>query len=137
MSLRVLDPGLQSILVDFGRPASRGLGVPTGGAADGWSLALGNARGGNSPDGVALEVTLAGPTLRADIEVGCVLFGAPFDLANDRHALVAGKTFTLKAGEMLRVRGTPRGARAYLCVPGGFVAPSILGSRSALEPVQA
>jgi 5-oxoprolinase (ATP-hydrolysing) subunit C len=137
MGLKVLDPGLHSLLVDFGRPASRGQGVPIGGGADAWSLALGNALVGNPPDAVALEVTLTGPTLRAEIDVGCVLFGAPFDLANERQPLIAGKTFTLKAGETLRIRGTPRAARAYLCVPGGFLAPSILGSRSALEPVHA
>jgi biotin-dependent carboxylase-like uncharacterized protein len=136
MGIRVLDPGLQSLLVDFGRPASRGLGVPIGGPADCWSLALGNALVGNPPDAVALELTLTGPTLRAEIDVGCVLFGAPFELANDRQPLVAGKTFTLKAGEILRIRGTPQGTRAYLCVPGGFIAPVILGSRSALEPIR-
>ncbi len=136
MSLRVLDSGLQSLLVDFGRPASRGLGVPIGGAADCWSLALGNALVGNPPDAVALEVTLTGPTLRAEIDVGCVLFGAPFEIANDSQRFVAGKTLALRAGETLHIRGTSRGMRGYLCVPGGFVAPVVLGSRSALEPIK-
>ena len=34
MSLEVLDPGLASRIVDRGRPGSRHLGVPVGGAAD-------------------------------------------------------------------------------------------------------
>ena len=49
MSLRVLDPGLQSLIVDFGRPNYRSLGVPIGGAADRFSLALGNGLVGNPP----------------------------------------------------------------------------------------
>ena len=35
MPLRVLDPGLYTLIVDFGRPRSRALGVPVGGAAEG------------------------------------------------------------------------------------------------------
>src|SRR5262245_61256803 len=137
MSLKVLDPGLHSLVVDFGRPSSRGLGVPIGGAADSWSLALGNGLVGNPPDLAALEITLTGPTLRTEIEVACVVFGAPFGLASERQSLVAGKTFTLSPGEVLRIGGTPRGMRGYLCVRGGFISPPILGSRSALGPIKA
>ena len=136
MSLRVLEAGLQSLLVDLGRPGSRSLGVPLGGAADRWSLMLGNALVGNAPDAPALEVSLAGPTLRAEAQVGAVVFGAPFELSCDRQPLVSGKTFTLQLGDTLRIRGTPRGVRAYLCVAGGFIAPRVLDSRSALAPIQ-
>jgi len=66
MSLRVLEAGLQSLVVDFGRPQGRSLGVPVGGAADQAALALGNALVGNAPDAAGLEITLAGPTLRAE-----------------------------------------------------------------------
>ena len=37
------------------------------------------------PDATALEITLAGPTLRAETELGCVVYGAPFGLVGDRH----------------------------------------------------
>jgi biotin-dependent carboxylase-like uncharacterized protein len=137
MSLRILEAGLQTLLVDLGRPRSRSLGVPVGGAADRWSLALGNALVGNPPATAAVEITLAGPTLQADTAVAGVLFGAPFELASDRQAVTAGKTFTLTPGEILRIRSTPRGLRAYLCLAGGFAAPRILGSRSSLEPLRA
>lgn len=136
MSLRVLDAGLYSLLVDFGRPSTRSLGMPVGGAADRWSLALGNALVSNDPSAVALEITLAGPTLQAEHSVAGVVFGAPFDLSSDRQSLTAGKTFSLAPGEILRIRGTPRGVRAYLCVAGGFETPEILGSRSCFDPIR-
>lgn len=131
MSLRVLDAGLQSLIVDMGRPGSRSLGVPVGGAADRWSLAIGNALVCNPPETPALEVTAPGPVLQAESRVAGVIFGAPFQAASDRQSISMGKTFTLEPGEILRIRGTPRGMRAYFCVPGGFDAPAILGSRSA------
>jgi antagonist of KipI len=137
VALKVLATGLPALVVDMGRPRWRSLGVPVGGAADRRALALGNGLVGNPPGAAALEITLSGPTLEATGDLGCVVFGAPFDLASDRQHLAAGTTFTLRPGERLRVGGTPRGARAYLCVRGGIQAPEVLGSRSALAPVQA
>jgi biotin-dependent carboxylase-like uncharacterized protein len=137
MSLTVLDPGPYSLLVDRGRPSARSLGVPVGGAADRAALALGNALVGNPPDAVALELTLAGPTLRADHPTAAVVFGAPFTLSiGGKGPVPAGTTFQLQPGDVLKIGGTPEGVRGYLCVGGGFHTPVILGSRSALEPLR-
>jgi antagonist of KipI len=136
MSLEVLDPGLASRIVDRGRPGSRHLGVPVGGAADRTALALGNAFVGNPPDAAAVEICLAGPRLRARVPLACVVYGAPFALTSPRQALAVGKTFTLHEGAELHIGGTSVGMRAYLCVRGGFDAPLILGSRSAVEPLR-
>ncbi len=137
MSLTVLDPGLLSLVVDLGRPGWRSLGVPLGGAADRAALALGNALVGNPPASPALEVTLAGPTLRAGCPVAGVVFGAPFAASVNGRPLAPGVTFSLEAGDLLKVGGTPSGARGYLCVAGGFDVPEVMGGRSALGPVAA
>jgi len=135
MTLHVVDPGLSSLVVDYGRPNYRSLGVPVGGAADRAALAMGNALLGNAPDAAALEVTLAGPTLRAADPLACVVVGAPFELARNGQPLTVDKTFALEPGDELHIRGTPTGMRAYFCVRGGIEAEFILGSRSALEPL--
>jgi biotin-dependent carboxylase-like uncharacterized protein len=137
MSLHVVEPGLYTLVVDHGRPRSRSLGVPLGGAADRAALALGNALLGNPPTAAALEISLTGPTLEATAELACVLFGSTFDLATDRRHLSAGKTFTLEPGEVLRIGGSREGIRAYLCVRGGLRTPSVFGSRSGLAPLKA
>jgi antagonist of KipI len=138
MSLRVAAPGVYSLPVDRGRPGWRSYGVPVGGAADRAAHALANALVGNPPDAVTLEITLAGPTLTADGPTACVLFGAPFHLdCLGRAPPTAGTTFTLHAGETLRILGTPVGVRGYLAVRGGLQRPEVMGSRSALEPVRA
>ncbi len=123
--------------MDWGRPRGRSLGVPVGGAADRFALAVGNALVGSPPDAAALEVNVAGPSLRADGSLACVVFGAPFEVSVDGRPRAAGKTFTLNAGEVLRVGGTRAGVRAYLCVAGGLQPGPVLGSRSALEPLRA
>lgn len=137
MSLTVVAPGLYILPVDAGRPGHRALGVPTGGAADRAALALGNALVGNPPDACALELTLAGPTLRADAPAVAVVFGAPFAVAVNDRPVPAGTTFRFVPGDTLRVGGTAVGVRGYLCVAGGFDLPPILGSRTALEPLKA
>jgi allophanate hydrolase subunit 2 len=135
MSLVVVDPGWGTRVVDAGRPGTRRLGVPYGGAADRATWMLGNALVGNPPDAPALEICLKGPTLRADGELACVVCGAPFVLSSSRQTLRANRTFTLSPGEELHIGGTPAGLRAFVCVQGGLPAPTILGSRSTFEPL--
>jgi antagonist of KipI len=137
MSLLVFEPGLQTLVVDAGRPRSRSLGVPLGGAADRFSFRLANALVGNPPDAAALEFCLAGPTLKAECDVGCAIVGAPFDVRVGWNRLSVGRTFTLRSGEVLKIAGTATGVRAYLAVHGGLTEPVCLDSRSGLEPVVA
>jgi antagonist of KipI len=137
MSLRVVRPGLLSLLVDAGRPRTRALGVPVGGAADRAAMAIGNALVGNPPDAPVVEVTLAGPELVAENPTAAVVFGAPFAVAVNGSPIAAGTTFVLARGDKLTIEPTPTGARGYLCVAGGFDGPTVLGSRSGLEPLKA
>lgn len=135
MSLLVVEPGLQSLIVDAGRPSSRGLGVPVGGAVDRFSWMLGNSLIGNPPDAASLEICLAGPTLTAQADVGIAVVGAPFDMAIDGRAIQSNRSFSLRLGQTLRIAGAKRMARTYLCVRGGLDEPVVLGSRSAFEPI--
>lgn len=134
--LLVLEPGLHSLVVDAGRPHTRHWGIPLGGAADRASWQLGNALVGNPPNTPALEIALAGPTLQAMSPVALALCGAPFDASIDGQPLAMGTAFTLSPGQHLRVGGALRGARAYLCVAGGWLSPVRLGSCSAWQPIR-
>jgi len=137
MSLRVLHPGTFSLLVDTGRPRSRALGIPVGGPADRAAFMLGNLLVGNAPDLPALEMTLSGPVLLAEIDLAVCVFGAQFALRLEGEEVRAGQLFTMRAGQTLRVAGSERGARGYLCVHGGFTGPTILDSATAFEPIAA
>jgi 5-oxoprolinase (ATP-hydrolysing) subunit C len=135
LALVVVDSGWGTRVVDAGRPHTRHLGVPVGGAADRAAWMLGNALVGNDPETPALEICLKGPTLRADCDLACVVGGAPFVLSSARQTLKANRTFTLAAGEELHIGGVPVGLRAYVCVAGGIETPYVLGSRSSLDGV--
>lgn len=125
--LEVLRPGLQTTIQDAGRRA-RALGVPSGGAADGQALRLANALVGNPPQAAALEVTLAGPTLRFHADTLVALWGAPFGAALDSRPFPLGRALPVRAGQTLAIGGTERGTRAVLAVRGGLEGQRAFGS---------
>jgi antagonist of KipI len=135
MGFRVLRSGTCSLLVDLGRPRHRHRGLPLGGAADRRSYLLGNALVGNAPGAVALEFALAGPILEATARHHAVLAGAPFHALHNGKPLPVGRTFQVSPGDTLEIASCEQGLRGYLCVHGGFESPTILDSRSALEPL--
>lgn len=131
-TLTVLRPGLLTTVQDLGRWGHQMVGVPVAGAMDTRALRQANALVGNAPGAAAIEVTLLGPTVRADVGVRVAVAGAGFELRTDGGAAPFGRPFDLPAGATLAIGGrTPgAGARAYLAVAGGIDTPPVLGSRS-------
>jgi biotin-dependent carboxylase-like uncharacterized protein len=130
MSFEVLTPGLLTSVQDTGRHRSRALGVRVGGAADQHSLQIANLLVGNDPGAAALEMTLAGPSLRLRRTATIALCGATIDAHVDGIALPGWRPITLPAGCVLTLGACRRGARAYLAIDGGIDVPMLLGSRS-------
>jgi biotin-dependent carboxylase-like uncharacterized protein len=116
--VEVLSAGPLTTFQDRGRPGLAHLGVPPSGAADRDAYELGNRLVGNAPGAVALETTLLGPRLRFRTAALVALTGAEI------------LTTAVDAGEVLDVGHCRTGARVYVCVRGGFVAPAVLGSCS-------
>jgi urea carboxylase len=130
--VEVLAPGTQTTVQDWpGRLRLWDVGIPPSGPMDDRSLRIGNALLGNTSDAAALEITLSGPTLRFDIDASVAVTGARLPVAVDGEALAMNCVHHIKAGSTLALsRIADAGARAYLCVRGGFDVPAYLGSRS-------
>lgn len=129
-ALTVLRPGLLTTVQDLGRWGHQSVGVPVAGAMDTYSLRLANGLVGNPETVAALEVTLLGPTLRAEAPLVLAVAGAMFDLEVDDRPVLHGAPVALGAGSVLRFRERRAGARAYLAVAGGIATPAVLGSRA-------
>lgn len=125
MSLKVLDPGLQLLLV--GKPAFglRNQGIPWGGPADWVSMAISNSLMGNPYDTPAMEVCLAGPTLEAREDTALGIFGAHFRMELDYKAIRSSNTIFLEKGQTLRLLDCESNTRAYISTPGGFESPQV------------
>ncbi|QIE56763.1 biotin-dependent carboxyltransferase family protein [Pikeienuella piscinae] len=133
-ALVVEAPGPFTTLQDLGRTGHQAAGIPVSGALDPESLRLANTLVGNTEGEAALEMRLAGPTLKiAADHVRVALCGAssPLEIiAPERGEIAPWRTVRLERGAVIRVPPLRESVTAYLAVEGGFDAPEILGSRS-------
>lgn len=131
MRLSVGSPGMFTTVQDLGRYGCRSRGVPVAGAMDGPALRLGNILLGNDEGAAALEITVLGPVLRVEEGEGCVVVtGADAGVTRNGAALDTWRVHRVAAGDTLAFAAPASGARAYLCVSGGFDVPLVMGSRS-------
>lgn len=133
--LEVIEPGLLSSVQDSGRRDWTHLGVPIGGACDGWSLAVANLLAGNAPGVAAVEMTLSGATFEVRSPVTIGLAGADLGgvVRETGRRLSPGRSHRLDGGTTISFDGdasSRAGARLYLAVPSGIDVPLVLGSAS-------
>ncbi|MGQ0672909.1 MAG: urea carboxylase [Hyphomicrobium sp.] len=129
-TVEVLSPGTQTTLQDWpGRLGFWAVGVPPSGPMDDRSFRLANRIVGNDEGTPALEITLAGPTLRFNTDAVVCLAGAELNATIGDRSVPFWQAFDVRAGETLNL-GTVKGAgaRAYLAIRGGFDVPPYLGS---------
>ncbi|MFT4065089.1 urea carboxylase [Paraburkholderia sp.] len=131
-TVEVVSGGTQTTVQDYpGRLGYWAVGIPPSGPMDDRAMRLGNRLLGNAADAAALEVTMSGPTLRFNTDAVIAITGAQIPVLLDDVAQPLNTSFHVPAGSTLAL-GTIRGAgaRAYLCVRGGFDVAEYLGSRS-------
>jgi antagonist of KipI len=129
-SLEIIKPGLLTSVQDLGRYGHQALGVPVAGPMDAFSHRLANQLVGNDSTAATLEVTLIGPELAIDANTTIAIAGAVFEATCDGRPVPVGASFTVERGQRLRFGRIVQGARAYLAIAGGVLAPEVLGSRA-------
>jgi urea carboxylase len=128
----IIQGGTQTTIQDFpGRSGYWHVGVPTSGPFDSYSFRLGNRLLDNQESAAGLEITLQGPILKFSCEAKIVLTGAEIEAKLDGQKIATYEVVSVTAGQQLHLgRITEKGARAYLCVAGGFQCPDYLQSKS-------
>ena len=126
----VRQPGPLTTVQDLGRPGHAHLGVPLAGAVDRPALRAANRLVGNPCGAAALETTLAGPELEAEVDLVVAVTGAPCAVRVDGVPARPGAPVVVPAGSVLRLGPAEAGVRSYLAVRGGIDVPAVLGSRS-------
>ena len=131
-SVDVLSSGTMTTIQDYpGRTGYWDVGVPPSGPFDSLSFRLGNRILGNAESAAGLEITLRGPTLVFNSCTAFVLTGAIFEAQLDGEAIEFFRIYKVEPGQKLEVKQViGAGARAYLCVAGGFDGNLYLGSKS-------
>lgn len=128
--LEVVEGGMLTTVQDLGRTGHQHSGVPVAGAIDTFALRAANLSVGNDDNAAGLEITLAGPALRALRDLTIAVTGADLRPTVDGRPVPLWRPASLRAGETLSFAGRRSGLRAYVAVGGGIAMPPILGSRS-------
>lgn len=128
--MKVLQPGVLSLLQDAGRFGQHRIGLTTGGPLDKQAFDWANRLCGNTPEmnATAIEVSIGGLTLSAATDTSIALAGANMPLKINQKPAGAWRTLHIKAGDRIELGYATQGARAYLAVAGGFDIPPSFGS---------
>lgn len=144
MSIKILNPGVRSLIQDGGRFGLARYGVPRSGAFDRMSWRLANELVGNNvPDEYAtdagpasIEVLLGGLRIEATRDLVVAVTGADVPVtcldvdADDKREAAMNERITLTAGSRLHIGSPKVGLHTYVAVSGGIAVDYVLGSRS-------
>ncbi|WP_035187503.1 biotin-dependent carboxyltransferase family protein [Alteribacter aurantiacus] len=128
--LAVLKPGLLTTVQDLGREGYQQFGLGTSGAMDSYALQVANVLVGNWRDEAALELTAAGPTLRAEEDMVVAFTGANMLPSINGEPVSMWKSYAVFKGDDIRFGSAVNGVRAYMSVRGGVDVPVVMGSKS-------
>ena len=130
IGLTVIQPGIHSLLQDHGRYGHHSIGLTTGGPLDSQAFQWANRLCQNSPHCAAIEVTIGGLVLEANMDSSIALTGAAIPLTINKQPAALWQTHSVKAGDRIELGFAQTGSRGYLAVAGGFQASPSFGSQS-------
>ena len=130
MTIRILNPGLQTTIQDLGRNGYSHYGVSSSGAADDLSFRLGNLIVGNKENLAAIEMTLLGGDYKFDIDANISLTGSKFDAKIEGESLHFYKNIPIQSGQLLSIGQSLQGSRCYLAVRGGIDINDVLSAKT-------
>ncbi len=128
--LKVLQPGVLSTLQDTGRFGYQRLGYTQSGAMDDFALRTGNRLVGNPENEAGLELTFFGEKFLVLCDAVIAVTGADFCPEVNDKAIPLWQSLLVKKNSVISLQDRRYGARAYICVRGGFDVPRELNSKS-------
>ncbi len=120
--------GMLTTIQDRGRFGYEQFGVSPAGPMDMRSFTIANLLVGNQRGAAAMEITIAGPTLRFTEPAVIAMTGSDLSPICNGKAIPMYTAVLVEAGDVLQMGFATVGCRAYLAVAGGFHVPEVMGS---------
>lgn len=127
-ALRIISPGILSLLQDAGRFGQGHLGLTQGGPLDGHSFRWANTLVGNPINSTLIEHSVGGLILQALAPCTLAVTGAELSLSCNGQPVPCWQAITLQQGDELALGQFSRGLRAYIAVAGGISVSPHFGS---------
>ena len=136
MSIEIISSGLQTTIQDLGRSGFGHMGVPESGAADKFSLKLGNFLLGKNVASPAIECTLTGPSLKFLKPFKVAITGANMKPKVNNENLKINKIFTVGTNDILSLGNCSTGCRSYIALSDDLVCETFMKSASTYLPAK-
>lgn len=126
--LKVIKPGIFSLLQDSGRYGQHSMGLTTGGPLDRSAFRWANLLCENPMDSASIEVTVGGLVLESKAKTTLAVTGADIPLSINKQPAPLWQSHSINPGDVIELGFARSGSRAYLAVGGGFQADPIFNS---------
>ena len=126
--LKVLKPGILTLVQDLGRFAYQHIGLSPGGAADEHAFLWANRLLNNRSNSPALEICFGGLQLEALVKTNIAITGAEMNATINEQPIKNWQTHTLNVGDKLCFANATSGIRSYLAIQDGFELQPSFGS---------
>lgn len=130
MSMKILNPGILSLLQDAGRFGQHQIGLTNGGPLDPLAFHWANRLCDNTAGSTAIEVSVGGCKLQAECDTRIAITGGEMPATINGNRVELWQTHPLKSGDTLELGYSQNGCRAYIAVTGGFLVAPSFGSSS-------
>lgn len=118
--MKVIQPGLLTLIQDGGRYGHHRIGLTTGGPLDMPAFRWANRLCENDPYATALEVSIGGLVLESQLNTTIAVCGADLPLKINGQEQPLWQSIYLREGDRIELGYAASGTRAYLAVAGGF-----------------
>jgi biotin-dependent carboxylase-like uncharacterized protein len=123
--LLVEQAGLLSLTQDAGRFGAFNIGLTNGGPIDLLAFHWANRLCDNTLNATAIEISVGGLTLTAQIDSTIAATGANMPLTINGEVKSLWRSYHVKAGDVIALGFATQGVRCYLAIAGGFdITPS-------------
>ena len=118
-------PGMLSLIQDAGRFGAFNIGLTNGGPVDLLAFQWANRLCRNTLNATAIEISLGGLTLTAQVDTTLAVTGADMPLTINGEVKALWRSYHVKAGDVVALGFATQGLRCYLAVADGFnISPS-------------
>jgi biotin-dependent carboxylase-like uncharacterized protein len=118
--MKVVNPGMLTLLQDSGRFGHHRIGLTNGGPLDRFAMAWSNRLVHNQADVTALEVSFGGLELESALDTLVCLAGGDMELNINGEPRESWRSHRVHPGDRISVGFATTFCRAYLAVAGGF-----------------
>ncbi len=126
--LRVIKPGIYSLLQDSGRYGQQSIGLTTGGPLDRSAFRCANLLCENPQNSACIEVTVGGLIVESTVKTTLTVTGADIPLRINKQPAALWQSHSINPGDLIELGFARSGSRAYLAVSGGFQAEPLFNS---------